>query len=98
MKQNKTTEQYEFEKHANELTFTPQINRNKVNPERKRIDQRVNEITIQKQMKLQDLAVERKSQFSTSYQIADGVNYKLPVGGREGSSLSPTGKQRTSQV
>jgi hypothetical protein len=37
MRQNKTSEQYEFEKNAEELTFNPQINRGSIK-HKKRID------------------------------------------------------------
>ena len=89
MKQNKTAEEYNFEKNAQELTFTPQINQKyKPTQPRKRLEQRVNEITYQKQIKLQELAMKDTNRFSVSNQIADGVNYKLPIGGKEGSQLA----------
>jgi hypothetical protein len=86
MRQNKTSEQYEFEKNAEELTFNPQIKRGPVNKKR-RIEQRVQEIEQEKMEKLQGLAQERQSQFKTSSKVADGVNYRVPVGGAEGSKV-----------
>lgn len=94
MKQDKPTEQYEYEKNAKELTFTPQINRTRDVQPRKRIDQRANEIAMEKQMKLQELQNQRKSQFTTSSQVKDGITYKTPIGGREGAHVSPDGKER----
>lgn len=45
-------------------------------------------------MKLQELQAQRRGEFTTSSQIRDGVNYKLPIGGREGAHVSPDGKER----
>ena len=45
LKSNKLSEEYEFEKSEQELTFKPQINKTRAPQNYKRIDQRVNEIT-----------------------------------------------------
>jgi hypothetical protein len=51
---------------------------------------------MEKQIKLQQLQAQRKSEFTTSSQIKDGINYKMPIGGREGAHVSPDGKERNS--
>lgn len=83
LKQNKTSEEYEFEKNAAELTFTPQTNKYKVDTW-KPIEERVYEINAKKHERI-SVMKSKTIGFVNSNQVYEGNAHKTPVGGKDGS-------------